>query len=368
MITILRTGNTSGTDIVSFSTANGTATGGASCMPAGTPGPDYVSVIGQTVIFNPTETSKTVNIPLCGDGIIEPDETVNLSLTGPNLGTPFIAVLTINDTATGHLNHNKIFVNQGGAGNPYPSTITVAGATNPVGSMRLTLYDMSANVPDNADFLLVAPGGQKFIIMANAGGPSPGGPATMNFIDTAGQVVPDNGPWATQDFEPTSYLTVANFPAPAPAGPYNLPGSAIGGTGTQTLNGNFAGTDPNGIWSIYVRDDTGNQGAVVGSIAGGWGLEFIGGTAASASISGRALTADGRGIRNATITITGNSLAEPRVTTTGSFGWFMFDSLQTGETYVVTINSQRYTFSMPSRVISLVDNVVDADFIADPQE
>jgi len=47
-------------------------------------------------------------------------------------------------------------------------------------------------------------------------------------------------------------------------------------------------------------------------------------------------------------------------------GYFSVDGLQTGETYVVTVNSQRFTFSTPSRVISLVDNVVDANFVADP--
>ena len=36
--------------------------------------------------FNPGETSKVVNIPLCGDGIIEPDENVILTLTGANIG------------------------------------------------------------------------------------------------------------------------------------------------------------------------------------------------------------------------------------------------------------------------------------------
>ena len=43
------------------------------------------------------------------------------------------------------------------------------------------------------------------------------------------------------------------------------------------------------------------------------------------------------------------------------------EGLATGETYVVTINSQRYTFSTPSQVISLVDNIADANFTADPQ-
>ena len=325
-------------------------------------------MIGQTVIFSPNDTSKTVNIPLCGDGIIENDETVNLALAGTNIGIPGTAVLTINDTATGHLSPGKIFVSQGGAANPYPSTITVSGVAGVVGSMRLTLYDMSANVPDNADFYLVAPSGRSMIIMANAGGLAPGGPATLNFTDLAPAVVPDNGPISTSDFEPTSYGTVANFPSPAPIGPYNLPGGTIGGTGFQTLNGTFAGASANGVWSLYVRDDFATAGGVVGSIAGGWGLEFIRSTAAGASISGRVTTADGAGIRNAKIVITGNSLSEPLIVQTGSFGYFTFEGLQVGETYVVTVNSQRYTFSTPSRVISLVDNVLDADFTADPQE
>lgn len=367
IITITRTGTITGTDTVTFSTSNGTANGGVTCPVFPSLGSDYISLT-QSVTFNPTETSKTVAIPLCGDGIIENDETVNLTLTGANIGVPGTAILTINDTATQFLNQNKIFINQGGAANAFPSSITVTTGPNVIGSMRLTLYDMSANIPDNADFLLVGPNGARFIIMANAGGLTAEGPDTLNITDLAGLVIPDNGPLTTTDYEPTSYGAVANFPAPAPAGPYNLPGSAIGGTGTQTLFGNFGTTSANGVWSLYVRDDTAGPTLVVGSIAGGWGLEFLGSTAASASISGRVMTADGLGIRNARIVITGNSLMEPRVATTGSFGWFTIDGLRTGETYVVTVNSQRYTFSTPSRVISLVDNVTDADFIANPQE
>jgi len=300
---------------------------------------------------------------------MESDETVNMSLTGSNLGTPTTAVLTINDTATRYENQANITINSGGAANPYPSTITVSGGPTIIGSLRLTLYDLAVSIPDTAAYLLVGPGGQQFILMANAGGLSPGGPATINFTDTAGQVVPDNGPLTTGDFEPTSWGPVGTFPPPAPAGPYNFPGSTVGGTGTQTLLGNFGGTNSNGVWSLYITDaGTNAPTALIGNVAGGWGLEFVGSTAAQASISGRVLTAGGQGIRNARVVITGNSLAEPRVATTGSFGYFTFEGLATGETYVVTVNSQRYTFSNPSRVISLVDNVADADFIAEPQQ
>jgi len=87
-----------------------------------------------------------------------------------------------------------------------------------------------------------------------------------------------------------------------------------------------------------------------------------------AAISGRVLTSDGRGIRNAKIVVTGNSLGQPIVAATGAFGQFALGGLAPGETYVITVNSQRFTFNSPSRVISVVDSFVDANFIADPQE
>jgi len=192
---------------------------------------------------------------------------------------------------------------------------------------------------------------------------------TITFSDSAGQVLPDSAPLTTGVFEPTTWQAgQANFPAPAPAGPYNEPGSTIGGT--PSLMSVFGLSNANGNWSLYMRDDAGLSApvAITGCVSGGWGIEFLPSTAAQASISGRVMTANGLGIRNARVVITGNSLNEPIVATTGSFGYFTFDGLQTGQTYVVTINSQRYTFSTPSRVISLVDNVVDFDFIAEPTE
>ena len=131
--------------------------------------------------------------------------------------------------------------------------------------------------------------------------------------------------------------------------------------------GNFGLTDSNGVWSLYVRDDAGAfvQQVVTGCINGGWQLEFLPLTAAGVTMSGRVTTADDRGIRNARVVISGNSLREPRVATTGSFGYYSIDGLAAGETYVVTVNSQRYTFTAPSRVVTLVDNLADVNFVAD---
>lgn len=88
-------------------------------------------------------------------------------------------------------------------------------------------------------------------------------------------------------------------------------------------------------------------------------------TSAGVKVSGRVLTAASQGIRNATITVSGHSLKEPLMVTTGAFGAYSIEGLQAGETYVITVNSQRYTFAVPSRVVTLSDSIADLDFTAE---
>ena len=209
--------------------------------------------------------------------------------------------------------------------------------------------------------------------MGDAGGPiaiPDTAPVTLSLSDLGTALLPNSGPLVTCQCEPTTWETpVTDFPATAPTGPYDEARNAVGnGPGRDTFAEVFGGTDANGTWSLFVRDDNGAAlppEVVNGIIAGGWGIEFFGPTAANVSLSGRVSTAEGNGLRNARVTITGNSLSEPRVTTTGSFGTYSFEGLEAGRTYVVTVNSKRFTFQMPSRVITVADNVTDADFIAD---
>jgi hypothetical protein len=69
------------TVFVSYSTANGTATGGTSC----TAGVDYITQNG-TVTFDPGDTSEPITILVCGDTTKEQNEsfTVNLFAPSPN--------------------------------------------------------------------------------------------------------------------------------------------------------------------------------------------------------------------------------------------------------------------------------------------
>lgn len=83
-------------------------------------------------------------------------------------------------------------------------------------------------------------------------------------------------------------------------------------------------------------------------------------TAANASVSGRILTAEG-GLRNARVILTdlrGNS----RTVSTGTFGYYRFDNVAVGETYIVSVVSKRFTFA--SQVISVMDHVSELNFTA----
>jgi Tol biopolymer transport system component len=93
VITIKRSGSTSGANTVAFITANGTATAGS----------DYTAV-RRTVSFAAGVSAKTVSVPIKQDTLSEGDETVSLSLSGPSsgsvLGTQKAATLTIKDDET----------------------------------------------------------------------------------------------------------------------------------------------------------------------------------------------------------------------------------------------------------------------------
>jgi len=342
------------------------------------PGP----CLGATPTPTNTQTATPTNTPtasVTGTASATPTATVTATVTGtPTSTATATETPTPTFTPTGSPTPIGVFRNPtaicttlGNPGSPYPSTITVAGGPNQIGALRITLFDLHHVSPDNLDVLLVGPQGQKFVLMGDAGDAvpiDPSAPVTLIFIDSAGQVLPDSSMLTSGFFEPTTWESpVTDFPAPAPPGPYNEPGGAIGGTGPQTLNGTFGFSNSNGVWSLYVRDDGGvfTPEAVTGCIDGGWELAFLPLTASDVSLSGRVTTADGRGIRNARVLISGNSLPVSVVATTGSFGYFSFSGLPAGETYVVTVNSQRYTFSVPSRVITLVDNLADVDFVAD---
>ena len=87
--------------------------------------------------------------------------------------------------------------------------------------------------------------------------------------------------------------------------------------------------------------------------------------AADLSLSGRVMTAGGVPVRNVIVTISGGNLPSPISTQTGTFGYFSFAGLQTGQTYTVRVDAKRHTFAQPSRMVTMQGNVSDFDFITE---
>jgi uncharacterized repeat protein (TIGR01451 family) len=158
------------------------------------------------------------------------------------------------------------------AATPYPQHVFVSGLSGSLTEVALQLPGISHNFPQDIDFLLVSPTGATLVPLASAGGGNSVSGVTLTLSDSAGSLVPASS-LATGTFLPSDYHANISFPAPAPAGPYNLAATQ----GSATFGTSFAGIDPNGMWSLYAFDHAaGDSGSV-----GGYCLTFITSSAAS---------------------------------------------------------------------------------------
>jgi hypothetical protein len=109
------------------------------------------------------------------------------------------------------------------------------------------------------------------------------------------------------------------------------PAAVVAVSGTPVFAGNysFAVTASSGATSI-----TTNYSLAVTAAP----------TAAAVSISGKVLTSDGRGLQNALVTLT-DSAGRTRTFQTGTFGYFRFEEVASGEIYVIGVSSKRYRFT-----------------------
>ncbi|MFN2500975.1 MAG: right-handed parallel beta-helix repeat-containing protein [Pyrinomonadaceae bacterium] len=82
-------------------------------------------------------------------------------------------------------------------------------------------------------------------------------------------------------------------------------------------------------------------------------------TAAGADISGRVLSPQGVGLRSARVWLT-DSAGATRETLTSSFGYFSFEDVPVGQTYVIGVASKRYRFA--ARSLQMTDSLANIDF------
>ena len=86
-------------------------------------------------------------------------------------------------------------------------------------------------------------------------------------------------------------------------------------------------------------------------------------TAASVMVGGRVVTASGRGIRNARVTMTSPN-GEVRVVGSNPFGYFRFAEVAAGETYIFSISAKGYRFAEPVQVRTIFAETADLNFVA----
>ncbi len=146
-----------------------------------------------------------------------------------------------------------------------------------------------------------------------------------------------------------------------------------GGDFTITQSVIAAGGGQNTAGGTFALDATVGQ-AVAGNAmrgtpftvtSGFWNFTPSGPTAASVSVGGRVRTANGQGIQNAVISIT-SSNGSSRTARSSMFGYYRFEGVGAGGTYIVSILAKRLTFSQSTIVIGVFDEINDLDFVADP--
>jgi subtilisin-like proprotein convertase family protein len=158
-----------------------------------------------------------------------------------------------------------------GQATSYPSAITVGGLGS-VTDVNVTVTGLIHDFPDDLGLLLVSPAGQSTILMTDSGFQGILEGITLTFDDAASGGLPDADQLTSGTYKPSVGSVEFEFgcsapqtfpPADAtgtnpPAGPYGSSMSV------------FNGSDPNGVWNLYVIDDTMGD---VGSITG-WSLDI----------------------------------------------------------------------------------------------
>ena len=264
-------------------TANFGVAGTANAAAVGSDPADYTVLTNSAVTFSPSTKTGTITFAAGSSTaqlVVDPtadtlaesqNETVVFNInsgTGYIGGTPNTATGTIvsEEVLPIFTNPNSITIPSSGSASPYPSTINVSGVSGNIANIQVSLSGLSHTYPDDVDMFLRGPGGQKVMLMSDAGGSADLNNVNLTFRDSASGTLPDGSQITSGTYRPTDYRVGDTFPTPAPAGPYGTALSA------------FNGTNPNGAWQLFVQDDMGWDS---GSIAGGWSL-----TIQSAAING----------------------------------------------------------------------------------
>lgn len=144
-------------------------------------------------------------------------------------------------------------------------------------------------------------------------------------------------------------------------GTFAITESVVAGGGGQNSAGGTVSLD-----GTFGQSIAGNalSNAPFAVTSGFWNFTPLAPSAATASVGGRILAANGIGIRNVIISLTDISGGESRLVRSSSFGYYQFDEIPVGETYILTVRSKRFVFA--PQVVSVFEDLTELNFIAQP--
>lgn len=175
--------------------------------------------------------------------------TATVTLANPNAMETRVRFSTANVTASGNVT-TRSFSATGGAipdaGPPLPFTLDTSTLTETALTGSVVFQGLTHPNPDHLDALLVAPNGEKMVVLSDVAGPPASG--TTFTLREYERLVTN---LVSGVFNPTSLLPADTFGAPAPAGPY----TEAPPVGTARIDDLVRGHAP-GNWQLFVADDT----------------------------------------------------------------------------------------------------------------
>lgn len=150
-------------------------------------------------------------------------------------------------------------------------------------------------------------------------------------------------------------------------GAFSVPAQS-GGTFSveKSVIASGGGTSAGGAFTV---EGTAGQAAAGGFLqsavhklqGGFWVSEFVP-TAASVTVSGRVFTPSGNGLVNAVVTMT-DTQGNTRTVRTTTFGYFRFEAVEAGGTYIFNVHSKSFQFT--PQVVSVVEDLSELNFTAE---
>ena len=401
-ITVNRTGGTGGTITVDYATTDNTAIAGA----------DYTATSG-TLTFLDGETSKIFSVPINNDATDEPDESFDIALSNPTGGAllvnpstgtvtitdndnpPTVSITDVSQVEGNSGTTNFVFTVNLSAASGFDVSVDYATANNTATAgidytATSGTINFSSALAETSKTVVVTVNGDLVVELNETFFVNLSNPVNATLADAQGigTITDDDNPGNLQ-FEQSVYsgaegtqVFVIVTRTNGTAGTISINYATGGGDATPNVDYTpasgtliFGDGEISKDFRVDILPDSESElletfnivlsnpigGATLGSPSTAT-VYIASPTAAAVSVGGRVSAANGRGVANAFVTMTDQSGAT-RTTTTNPFGYFRFNNVQSGATYVFTVSHKRHQFAV--RVLTVSEDISELDFTAE---